>query len=204
MIGVVVQGCADVGIPIVVDDGSTDSTAAVAAAAGAEVVRHDVNRGYDAALESGFARAAADGCEVAITIDADGQHDPAVLTRLLAAIDEGADVVVGIRDRHQRLAESIFSLIGRVLYRIEDPLCGLKAYRLAVYRDLGHFDCYRSTGTELAIFAARAGYRIAQIPIRTRERVGAPRFGNRLSGNLKIFRSLILGMTRRHSGSAAR
>ncbi len=83
---------------LVVDDGSTDGTAAEAERAGAEVLRHPVNQGQGAALRSGFARALAAGAELLVSFDADGQHDPSDLPALVAPIREGrADVVLGSR-----------------------------------------------------------------------------------------------------------
>lgn len=193
-IGAVVEAARNLGIPIVVDDGSGDRTGAVAAAAGAAVVRHETNRGYDPALNSGFAEADRLGCERVLTMDADGQHDPAVAAAFLHALDEGADVVVGIRDRRQRIAEHLFAWVARIKWGLRDPLCGMKAYRMDVYRSLGHFDSYNSIGTELALHAARGGRRIVQIPVRTREREGTPRFGRRLAANLKIWRALRRGL----------
>ena len=188
------------GVAIVVDDGSTDRTGEWAAQAGAVVVRHERNRGYDAALNSGFARAQELGFEVAITVDADGQHDPALASAFLAAIDAGADVVLGVRDRHQRLAETLFALAGRWKLGLRDPLCGMKAYQMSVYRALGHFDSYGSIGTELAIFAARHGYRLTQLPLITQDRIGESRFGRRFSANRRILRALWLGLFSRPSG----
>lgn len=83
---------------LVVDDGSTDRTAAVAADAGAVVVRHPRNRGYGGALKTIFQEAARRGHDFVVTIDADGQHDPSDIPRLLAGHwRTGADVVVGSR-----------------------------------------------------------------------------------------------------------
>jgi glycosyltransferase involved in cell wall biosynthesis len=178
------------GIPIVVDDGSTDNTAAIATNAGAILVRHEVNRGYDGALNSGFARASQLGFEFVITMDADGQHDPALLGTFIKALGNGADVVTGIRDRRQRFAEHLFAWIGRAKWGIRDPLCGMKAYRMAVYNELGHFDSYNSIGTELAIYAAKRGKNIVQLPVKTRDRTDAPRFGRRFSANKRILRAL--------------
>lgn len=178
------------GMPIVVDDGSSDKTGELAETAGATVVRHEVNRGYDQALNSGFARADELGCEYVVTMDADGQHDPAILAPFIQALDEGADVVVGIRDRHQRLAEHIFAWVGFAKWGIHDPLCGMKAYRINIYKELGHFDSNGSIGTELAIYAARSGRKITQLPVKTRERADAPRFGRRFSANLQLLRAL--------------
>jgi glycosyltransferase involved in cell wall biosynthesis len=188
----VVTAASRFGVPIVVDDASTDSTAELAANHGATVISHSRVRGYDGALNSGFAKAAEIGCEAIVTIDADGQHDPSLLQRFIAALEGGADVVIGVRSRRQRLAEHAFAWYTSRRYGITDPLCGMKAYRTAVYTALGHFDSYKSIGTELALFAARRGYSVAQVPFNVRERKGAPRFGRSLSGNLKIVRAMCL------------
>lgn len=202
-IGPVVAQAARFGLPIVVDDGSSDDTGAIAANAGAQVVRHDRNRGYDRALDSGFARAASLGCETIVTMDADGQHNPELLQQFIGALDRGADVVIGVRDRRQRFAEHVFAWLGKRLWGIEDPLCGMKGYRTRLYSELGHFDAYGSIGTELSIYAARRGYAIVQLPVKTRDRVGAPRFGRRLSANWKIFRALVLALAHRTPAGTA-
>lgn len=185
------------GMPIVVDDGSSDQTSQVAGQAGAEIVRHEKNLGYDKALNSGFERAADLGCEYIITIDADGQHDPTILNKFIHALDSGAEVVVGIRDRRQRLAETMFAWLSRLLWGIQDPLCGMKAYRVGVFKALGHFDSYDSIGTELVLYAAKSGEPVAQIPIMTRDREDAPRFGRRLSANMRIVKAMWRGILQR-------
>ena len=186
----VVESAAKYGIPIIVDDGSQDETADLAIASGGVVVKHEINKGYDGALNSGFAKANELGCEYVITMDADGQHNSALLEDYLKLLDEGADVVIGTRDRRQRIAEHIFAWIASIKWGILDPLCGMKAYRIGVYRALGHFDSYESIGTELAVFAAKNGMKISQMPIKTRDRIDTPRFGNRFSANKRIFHAL--------------
>jgi glycosyltransferase involved in cell wall biosynthesis len=193
----VVSAAAAYGRPVVVDDGSSDATGELAAAAGAQVVRHPANRGYDAALDSGFAYASRQGCDCIVTVDADGQHRPSLIGEFVSAIEAGADVVVGVRDRRQRFGEHLFAWVGRMLWGVRDPLCGMKAYRASVYRALGHFDAYGSIGTELCLFAVRRGMTIAQVPVPTRSRVDAPRFGRRWAANLKILRALALAIARR-------
>lgn len=193
-IGAVVRSIVPLGIAVVVDDGSSDDTFEEARSAGAEVVRHTVNQGYDGALNSGFQRADDLGCDYVITFDGDGQHDPATVVNFLRALDDGADIVVGIRDRHQRLAETVFSCVTRLRWGVRDPLSGLKAYRIGLWRELGHFDSYQSIGTELTLFAAAAGKRMVQLPVPTRDRVGAPKFGRRFSANLRILRACVQGM----------
>ena len=104
----VVEAAERYGVPIVVDDGSTDDTAKLAQQAGASVVLHGQNLGYDAALNSGFKKAMELGCALVITIDADGQHDPSLIQKFIDRIDAGADIAVGVRSNRQRLAEHLF------------------------------------------------------------------------------------------------
>ena len=190
----VVSNACQYGVPIVVDDGSSDSTGELAIAAGATVVRHDANRGYDQALNSGFARADELGCEYVVTVDADGQHDPDILISFIQALDGGVDLVNGIRSHRQRLAEYIFAWVASLKWGICDPLCGMKAYRITLYRELGHFDSYGSIGTELAIYAAKSGKNVVQLPVKTRDRIDASRFGRRFSANIRLLRSLWYGI----------
>lgn len=195
-IAAVVANAATYGVPVVVDDGSSDGTGAAAREAGAEVVRHDVNRGYDGALNSGFARAAELGCLYVVTMDADGQHDPTTIKAFLDSLDAGADVVLGIRDKRQRFAEVLFGWVAYTRWGVRDPLCGMKAYRMDVWRELGHFDSYGSIGTELALFAAVQRKRLSQRAVQTRPRLGTPRFGTRFTANTRILRSLWIGTVR--------
>jgi glycosyltransferase involved in cell wall biosynthesis len=86
---------------IVVDDGSTDGTAAAARNAGATVIEQRPNQGKGAALRAGFRRALADGAEAILTLDADGQHDPAEIPAFLAVWDSlgrQPDLIIGCRN----------------------------------------------------------------------------------------------------------
>jgi glycosyltransferase involved in cell wall biosynthesis len=188
----VVKAAAAWGRCIVVDDGSSDATGELARAAGATVVRHDHNRGYDAALDSGFRAAHELGCDTVVTLDADGQHDPNLVGKLLDALGAGADLAVGVRDRRARWSEQIFAWYTRWRWGLRDPLCGLKAYRMPVYLRLGHFDSYRSIGTELLLFGVSHGFRVEQVNFHVRAREGRPRFGRRVHANLMILRAMFL------------
>lgn len=174
---------------IVVDDGSTDGTAETARAAGATVVSHPANRGYDQALESGFREADRLGCAAVITVDADGEHDPSLLADFAAALQE-VPLVLGIRPRKQRLAEVIAGWYFRYRFGIRDILCGMKGYRIGLYRENGGFDHCLSIGTELALNSIRRGHPFRQVAVGGRRRQGKPRFDTILRANLRILRAL--------------
>jgi len=181
-----------IGIPIIVDDGSIDGTGEIARNSGAEVITQ-LNSGYDAALNVGFLRADELDCNVVLTLDADGQHDPNNIIDFMNHINLGFDIVVGSRQKKQRVSEYIYSFFMNLKYGVNDPLSGMKAYRMDLYKRLGYFDSYSSVGTELLHFALAEGYRVKTIPIVVFDRKGKSRFGSIISSNFKIFRAMILG-----------
>jgi glycosyltransferase involved in cell wall biosynthesis len=176
---------------IVVDDGSIDSTARDAELAGAIVVLQK-NRGYDGAIDAGFKEASKRKADLIFTFDADGQHNPKDIKRIVSPILRGkADVVVGIRPFKQRFMEHFFAFYSKRKIGISDPLCGLKAYKIDVYRKSGHFDTIKSTGTQLMFEASNRRFRLAEVPVHCNRREDIPRFGRRVKGNYKILRSFI-------------
>jgi glycosyltransferase involved in cell wall biosynthesis len=193
-IAAVVERIRHYGQPIVVDDGSSDATADLARTAGADVVSHAVNQGYDGALNTGFARAAELGCTYIITIDADGQHNPAQLDQMIALLDQGNELVLGVRDRFARIGETIFARCANWLWGVADPMCGMKGYSAALYTRAGRFDRYKLIGSELAVRSIVGGCRTARMPIIVRDRLDAPRFGRLLSANYRILRAMVILM----------
>ena len=186
-----VQSVKENGVVIVVNDASTDCTEKKALRAGAIVINHKNNKGYDGALNSGFFKANELGCEIIITFDADGQHDSSLIKKFIMLINDGSDVVIGVRSNFQRVSEHIFSWVSKFKWGIDDPLCGMKGYTSNVYKKLGHFSSYDSIGTELAIFSYNSGFKIAQIPLKVHDRIDGSRFGGRVSANVKILRAIL-------------
>ncbi len=183
-------------VPIVVDDGSSDQTGVLAESVGAIVVRHNESLGYDLALQSGLFKAIDMEINYAITIDADGQHCPAMIRKFKQELISGFDVVVGVRGTHQRFSELIFSLLTNILWGIQDPLCGMKGYRLSHIKKLGIFTTYKSVGTEYVMRAARSRLTIKNIDISVFERKDKSRFGSGLIANLIIIKALIIGLSK--------
>jgi glycosyltransferase involved in cell wall biosynthesis len=175
-VGAVVTG-AKAHIPvIVVDDGSTDDTAFIAEAAGATVLRQRPNQGKGAALRAGFRWAIDQGFGAVLTLDADGQHDPAEIPALLAARTQtGADLVIGRRDfsRMPPIRQIANRLGGLALSRavgqsIPDNQSG---YRLVSRRLMEAMLASGESGFEFEVemiaTAIRAGWAIEWVPIRT-------------------------------------
>ncbi len=184
-------------LAIVVDDGSTDNTAVLAQAAGATVVSHPVNLGYDAALATGLQTAIDLGCTFAVTMDADGQHDPNLLEHFSKVLEGGANLVVGHRERTQRWSETLFCWLGRAVWRLNDPLCGMKGYRLSVLKNIKPLNTYPSVGTEVSLRLIEFGVRATQVKIKTRKREGISRFGGGFKANIRICKALWIGLVRR-------
>lgn len=169
---------------VVVDDGSTDATAAVAATAGANVLRLPYNLGVGGAMRAGFRYARANGHDVVVQVDADGQHDPRFIPALIAGLDD-ADIVIGARfagagdyvARGPRrwamrlLARVVSAAAGQPL---SDVTSGFKAMGPRAVRLFAHTYPAEWLGdtVEALVIAARSGLAIRQHPVEMRPRQG--------------------------------
>lgn len=169
---------------VFVDDGSDDGSFAAltrlhARARSVRVVRLRRNFGKAAALAAGFRHSSGD---VIVTIDADGQDDPAEIPRLLAKLDEGYDLVSGWKTRRRdpwrrRVLSRIFNRVTGWISgaRLHDLNCGLKAYRAEVVRGLA---LYGELHRFLPVLAHERGFRITELPVNHRPREhGRSRYG---------------------------
>jgi len=195
---------------VVVDDGSRDQTAAVAADCADHVVRFSSNRGKGAALRAGIQVAASRAAPAVLTIDADGQHDPACAPRLLAAL-EAADMVIGVRSRrgspmpwHRRVsnalsAAAVSACAGRA---IADSQSGYRAFRVAGISQLVPDGDRYEYETDVLIQAARAGLRIAWVSIPTI--YGAPSHFRPVRDSARIVRTVLRRSLVRPSAAVGR
>jgi glycosyltransferase involved in cell wall biosynthesis len=166
---------------LVVDDGSSDDTAARAEAAGARVLRQSPNRGKGAALRAGFAAALADGADAVITLDGDGQHDPAEIPAFAAALDRRTaaglptELIVGKRDfSHmpptRRLANYLgtAALSGALGQWIDDNQSGYRLVGRRLMRaTLDSTEHGFGFEVEMIAICLREGWPIDWVPIRT-------------------------------------
>jgi glycosyltransferase involved in cell wall biosynthesis len=182
-VGRVVAGTVERGLPVlVVDDGSADGTGAEASAAGARVLRLEPNRGKGAALKAGFAQALREvlggdmGWAAFLTLDGDGQHDPAEIPRLLEEWERsGADLVVGMRDYAGMPPIRWFTnSVSRLLFswalgrHIPDNQSGYRIHsrRMAEAALASEEQRFAFEVEEIAICVGR-GYGLAWVPIKT-------------------------------------
>jgi glycosyltransferase involved in cell wall biosynthesis len=177
-VGDVISGLrASLGSPfvVVIDDGSSDDTGAVAKTNADATLRFRRNRGKGAALRAGFALALEQAADIVLTIDADGQHDPRFAPDLVEAVG-AADLVIGARDRRvaampvgRRLTNRLSAAAVATCIRREvaDAQSGFRAMRARVAADVKPRGDRYEFETELLILAAHAGYRIAFVPIPT-------------------------------------
>ncbi len=185
---------------IVVDDGSKDRTGEAAKEAGAQLIRHPVNRGYGSALKTGIRAARTD---LVATYDADGQHDPDDLLRMIAA-SEGTDAIIGARegDSYRQLSRRpgkwilgkvANSLVGQT---IPDLNCGLRVLRREVVLKYLHLlPNGFSASTTTTVCMLQRGYDVRFLPITASKRIGKStvrQFRDGLNTVLLIIRLIVI------------
>jgi glycosyltransferase involved in cell wall biosynthesis len=160
---------------IVVDDGSTDATGAVARARGVRVVRQPENRGKGEALVRGFEEARSLGYDVALTVDADGQHPAESAREVFYATSEPRDLVLGVRDlvregapRANRISNGISNFFLSTFARrpLRDTQCGLRRYPVRETLALGRRARGYAFEAEVLLRASAAGIAILERTVR--------------------------------------
>ena len=193
---------------LVVDDGSTDATAARAREAGAMVASLPFNQGLGAALQTGYLYALREGYDFCAHLDADGQHPPADVARLLEEVRSGrADLVIGSRYREPAATESedyrptLSRRVGSSLFRFfltmatrqrfTDTTSGMRAANRRVMALFGERYSPDFAEIESLQRAVRQGLRVEELPVRMLPRAGGRSFLTPLRSAFFIFKSLI-------------
>jgi glycosyltransferase involved in cell wall biosynthesis len=194
---------------LVIDDGSTDATTLRARAAGAEVATLPFNQGLGAALQTGYLYALRGGYELCAHLDADGQHPPEEVGRLLDEVREGrADLVIGSRysepgelDRDEyrptlsrRIGTSLFRffLTLATRQRFTDTTSGMRAANRSVMILFGERYSPDFGEIESLQRAVRQGLRVKEVPVRMLERQDGDSFLTPLKSAFFIFKSLVV------------
>ncbi len=188
---------------LVVDDGSIDDTAGIAERAGARVARLPYNLGVGGAMRLGFKYAIANGYDVVVQVDADGQHDPAEVSKLLARLDE-ADIVIGARFAGEgnylargprrwamRLLSSTLSRSAKT--QLTDTTSGFKASGPKAVRLFAkqYPAEYLGDTIEALVIALRNGCTVVQVPVSMRDRTGGQPSHNPLKSAVYLLRAVL-------------
>jgi glycosyltransferase involved in cell wall biosynthesis len=170
---------------VVCDDGSSDTTGVIAKRLGAEVIRHERNMGYGASIKSLFKRARELNADVLVTLDADGQHDPEEIPRVVKPIARGvADLVIGSRFLETRGtkempfyrrfgAQVITKLVnGSSKNGISDAQSGFRAYNRQALERLSPFEDGMGASVEILLKAGKHDLKICEVPSSCKYRNG--------------------------------
>jgi glycosyltransferase involved in cell wall biosynthesis len=162
---------------VVCDDGSSDLTSEIARRLGADVVRHEQNSGYGAAIKSLFGRARELGADVLVTLDGDGQHNPAEVPAVLKPIAEGvADVVIGSRfigkrgtsdmPAYRRLGAKVITKMvnGSAKNGVSDAQSGFRAYSRQAIEHLSVVETGMGASVEILLEASKQDLKIYEVP----------------------------------------
>ncbi|NIR87469.1 glycosyltransferase, partial [Candidatus Bathyarchaeota archaeon] len=164
---------------IVCDDGSTDFTADIARKMGAEVIRHDRNLGYGAAIRGLFDKARTLKADIVLTLDADGQHNPGEIPKLLKPIQNNeADIVIGSRflemknneiPRYRRIGIKLLTRMsnGPLKDKISDAQSGFRAYNKKVIHALKLREKGMGVSAEILMKAGEQKFKVMEVPIGT-------------------------------------
>ena len=171
---------------VVVDDGSTDTTAMKSRSSGAKVLRLSSNMGYGVAVQTGYKYAFEQGYDYVVQLDADGQHDPAYIPQILGSVISGdADLVIGSRFLHPvKLKKSpatgykagLIRKTGIVLFaslttkliglKVTDPTSGYRAFNRRIITFLVRdFFPYDYPDADVILIVHRTGFKIKEIPM---------------------------------------
>lgn len=195
---------------LVCDDGSTDFTGEIAERLGAEVIRHERNAGYGAALSSLFKRANEIGPDVMVTLDGDNQHDPEEIPKLIEPILKGeADVVIGSRflrgkaeemPRSRKMGiELITKLAKQASYQdITDAQSGFRAYNKKAVQLLIPTEYGMGASTEILLKAKEEGLKIKEIPVKVSYDVEKSSTHNPIYHGLDVVLSTVKQLSIRH------
>jgi glycosyltransferase involved in cell wall biosynthesis len=198
---------------VVIDDGSTDSTAETAAHAGAKVVRHPFNLGIGGAVQSGFTFALDHGYDRLVQIDGDGQHDPREVLRLIDAMDadRSLDMICGSRflteesdyvaPISRRTGIHIFAfLLSRIVgQRVTDPTSGFRLYNRRGISLFAHDYPHDYPEVEAVLMVHFHRLRMAEVPVRMFQRGGGVSSigsGKSVYYMLKVLLAIFVGLVR--------
>jgi glycosyltransferase involved in cell wall biosynthesis len=190
---------------VVVDDGSSDSTAEIAEALGAYVVRHEENGGYGAALRTCFETARKMGADRMVILDSDGQHDPAEIEQLLKPLDRGMDLVIGsrfcngngrevpaYRKAGMKVLDAATTAAGGI--SVTDSQSGFRAYGRRAINSIIIDGSDMSSGSKILLQAKDNNLKVEEVEIHCSYNVERASTQNPVSHGIKVLLDLLHDM----------
>ena len=177
---------------LVVNDGSKDKTKDIALKNRVSVISHNTNLGYDQAINSGLEYFIKKKYKYVITIDADGELPVDYISLFKKKLKFNKDIVCGVRNRVDRISEKIFLFFSRIIWGLQDPLCGMKGYSfnfLKIFFNKKRL--FNSISTELLIKGKLKNRNITELKIKNKIRLDESRFGSGFFTELKIIFTLL-------------
>jgi len=186
---------------LVVDDGSTDDTVEVAAAAGAVVVSHGVNKGYGAAIQSCFNYARENNFDVMVILDGDGQHDPSHIPDFIKALKTNkADIVIGSRFLTKNKIKPKWRVVGMKVLNLftrlhgvktTDSQSGYRAYSRRAIEKIRVTNPDMGAGSEILTQSKNYNLKVVDIPINVRYDISGTSSKNPVSHGVGVLMGLI-------------
>lgn len=181
---------------LVVDDGSSDGTSAIAQKSNVALLIHSVNKGVGASIRNGLQYALNNDYDLAIQVDGDGQHNPSFLPHFLEAINQGADMVIGSRFLIKNsFSQELNRRFGRIICSrllsyfcgvvITDPMSGYRAFNRSTMRLMTRHFADKYAEAETLVFLLNQSIKVVEIPVICRDRWGG-------MSSITFFRSLKL------------
>lgn len=180
-----------IGNLIVVDDCSNDSTPTILKKFNFKIIKNTKNLGYEKSLKKGIVYAVKKNFQFIVTVDADGEHYISDVGKVLKKL-KYYDLIYTRRKNIFRISEKIVKFFFSTILNIEDPLSGLKGYKIDLLKKYNFKNWEGTYGSDILIFARLKNYKISKINININKRKDSSRIGDDFFVNLSILKVLLI------------
>ena len=179
---------------ILIDDNSTDNTFKIANEHKIIIIKNESNIGYSKSIKKGLLFAKEKGYQYAITFDGDGEHNPKYIKKFHKLLKKKFSLIIGSRDKKNRLTEILIGFFTKIIFKVEDPFCGFKGYNLKEIKTTDKYFSFdmEDVNTFLMISILKKDHLFCNLKIKVSKRFKniTSRFGLSLNGELKILKAI--------------
>ena len=178
---------------LIIDDNSNDGTINFLKKKRINFIKNKKNNGYEKTVLKGLNYVCIKKFKYVITFDSDGEHDIKDLPRIIKKVKQDKyDLVISNRNRKNRIMEKFLSLITELRFNLSDPISGFKIYNVNKLKEINFKNEKKLYLTDLVFFFIKKRYKICNIDIVSKKRLGQSKVGTVFSTNIKIFYIAIL------------